>query len=102
MGSLSSALFNPAVVSTLHSLTQEGPATLLVRDGLQNYGTVKEANKENKDLGSEVSLNVWGAWVTWGSGYFLLKNLYFNALNTFLPFAKRTTALWTGTKDPNN
>lgn len=88
MGSLSSALFNPAVVSTLHSLTQEGPATLLVRDGLQNYGTVKEANKENKDLGSEVSLNVWGAWVTWGSGYFLLKNLYFNALNTFLPFAK--------------
>jgi hypothetical protein len=88
MGSLSSALFNPAVVSTLHSLTQEGAASLLVRDGLQNYGIVEESKKENKELGSEISLIMWGSWIVWGGGSFLLKSVYFNMLKPFLPFAK--------------
>jgi hypothetical protein len=88
MGMLSSALFNPAVVNGLYQLTEEGAASLLVRDALMNYGQVSEAKKENEDLANEVSLNVWGAWVTWGSGFFLLKSLYFNVLNTFLPFSK--------------
>ena len=88
MGSLSSALFNPAVVGTLHSLTQEGAASLLVRDGLQNYGIVDESKKENKELGSEISLIMWGSWVIWGGGNFLLKSVYFNMLKPFLPFAK--------------
>jgi hypothetical protein len=88
MGSLSSALFNPAVVGTLHSLTQEGAASLLVRDGLQNYGIVDESKKENKELGSEISMIMWGSWVIWGGGSFLLKSMYFNMLKPFLPFAK--------------
>ena len=88
MGMLSSALFNPTVVNGLYQLTEEGAASLLVRDALMNYGQVSEAKKENEDLANEVSFNVWGAWVTWGSGVFLLKSLYFNVLNSFLPFAK--------------
>ncbi|MFN7311396.1 MAG: hypothetical protein ACK5T0_08540, partial [Vampirovibrionales bacterium] len=88
MGSFSSALFNPAVVGTLHSLTQEGAASLLVRDGLQNYGIVDESKKENKELGSEISMIMWGSWVIWGGGSFLLKSMYFNMLKPFLPFAK--------------
>ena len=46
MGVVSSALFNPATIATLENLNQEGAASLLVRDGLQNVGIVNETNKE--------------------------------------------------------
>lgn len=88
MGSFSSVLYNPAIVNSLHSLTGEGAASLLVRDGLQNYGIVNESKKENKDLGDEISLIMWGSWAIWGGGSFLLKNLYYKALHPVLPMAK--------------
>ncbi len=88
MGSFSSVLFNPAIVNSLHSLTGEGAASLLVRDGLQNYGIVNESKKENKNLGDEISLIMWGSWAIWGGGSFLLKNLYYKALHPVLPMAK--------------
>ncbi|XVJ51479.1 MAG: hypothetical protein HEQ32_05145 [Vampirovibrio sp.] len=92
MGSLSSLFFNPAVVGSLHALSEEGAASLLVRDGLQNYGIVDESKKEDPNLGKEISLIMWGSWLIWGGGSFLLKRIYFNVLKPLLPMAEKANS----------
>jgi hypothetical protein len=86
MGVISSALFNPATIATLENLNQEGAASLLVRDGLQNVGIVNETKKQNKDLADEMNMVMWVTWATWGGGAFAMKQGYFEALKKMFPY----------------
>jgi|GEM_PF-4875459 len=88
MGMIPSALFNPASVATMQSLNSEGAASLLLRDSLQNIGIVKASKKENQDLGDEVSTIMWGSWLIWGGGSFLLQKMMFSGMNPVAPLAK--------------
>jgi hypothetical protein len=83
--SVSSLMFHPITVSALENLNQEGAASLLVRDGLQNVGIVNETKKENKDLAAEMNLVMWTTWLVWGGGAFALKKGYFQGIKKLFP-----------------